>query len=64
MLTRFWSLKQQGHLQPHSKSKACKMAYCMTACADMFLLTLTHSEVFDVVQLHDSGTTPFKKQSI
>ena len=22
MLTRFWSLTQQGHLQPHSKSKA------------------------------------------
>ena len=36
---------------------------CMTACADMFLLTFTHSEVFDVVQLHDSGTTPFKNQS-
>ena len=32
--------------------------------ADMFLLTFTQSEVFDVVQLHDSGTTPFKNQSI
>ena len=31
--------------------------------ADMFLLTF-HSEVFDVEQLHDSGTTPFKNQSI
>ena len=35
MLTRYWSLSQQGHLQPYPKSKAwklhqvhnCKMAY-------------------------------------
>ena len=35
MLTRFWSLSQQGHLQPYSKSKAwqlihsCKMVYSL-----------------------------------
>ena len=26
MLTRYWSLSQQGHLQPHSKSKAWQLS--------------------------------------
>ena len=25
MLTSYWSLSQQGDLQPHTQSKACKM---------------------------------------
>ena len=26
MLTRYWSLSQQGHFQPHSKSKAWQLS--------------------------------------
>ena len=68
------AIRTKQHFSPpdfkYSEYILCTMSqflgicFDITACADMFSLTFIHSEVFDVVQWHNSGTTQCKKQVV